>query len=83
MLNIPDKNTHTSTNSYGFKDSIFILCENCYCCATYFDKARFPTDKCPECSSTELTSFPIMSDDAFTFSYSKKHGIELEFKRRS
>jgi hypothetical protein len=29
---------------------IFILCDACYWCATYFDKTRIPMDNiCPEC----------------------------------
>jgi len=64
---------------------IFILCDNCYWCATYFDKTRMPADNiCPQCGTNqnELTSFPIMSNEAFTFDYNDKHGVELEFKAR-
>jgi hypothetical protein len=32
---------------YGSVEDIFILCETCYWCATYFDKSRLPTEKCP------------------------------------
>jgi hypothetical protein len=64
---------------------IFILCDNCYWCATYLDKTRTPVDNtCPQCSTNnnELTSFPIMSNETFTFDYNDKHGVELEFKPR-
>ena len=64
---------------------IFILCDSCYWCATYFDKTKVPIDNiCPECSvnNNELTSFPIMSNESFTFGYNKKRGVELEFKPR-
>ena len=64
---------------------IFILCDSCYWCATYFDKTRIPGDNtCPQCgaNNNELTSFPIMSNEAFTFDYNDKHGVELEFKAR-
>jgi hypothetical protein len=43
---------------------MFILCDKCYWCATFFDKARIPLDNnCPQCdaNNNELTSFPIMS----------------------
>jgi hypothetical protein len=30
----------------------------------------------------ELTSFPIMSNESFTFDYNDKCGVELEFKPR-
>jgi hypothetical protein len=61
---------------------IFILCDNCYWCATYLDKTRIPGENsCPQCdmNNNELTSFPIMSNESFTFDYNKKNGVELEF----
>ena len=64
---------------------IFILCDSCYWCATYFDKTRTPVNNiCPQCgaNNNELTSFPIMSNESFTFDYNDKHGVELEFKAR-
>ena len=64
---------------------IFILCDTCYWCATYFDKTRIPVDNnCPQCNanSNELTSFPIMSNESFTFNYNDKRGVELGFKPR-
>ena len=54
---------------------IFILCDTCYWCATYFDKTRIPIDNnCPQCNvnNNELTSFPIMSNKSFTFDYNDK-----------
>ena len=46
-------------------------------------KSRLPLDKeCPQCSSDMLSSFPILSTEAFTFDYSEKRGVELEFRRR-
>jgi hypothetical protein len=65
---------------------IFILCDICNWCATYFSNARLPTDNnCPQCNanSNQLTSFRIASNESFTFDYNDKHGVELEFKPRS
>jgi predicted Zn-ribbon and HTH transcriptional regulator len=64
---------------------IFVLCDTCYWCATYFDKTRIPIDNnCPQCSANnnELTSFPVVSNESFTFDYNDKRGVELEFKPR-
>ncbi|HUG97260.1 MAG TPA: hypothetical protein VMJ94_06940 [Nitrososphaera sp.] len=61
--------------------SIFMLCETCYWCATYLDKTRV-AEKCPACSSKVLSSFPIMPDESFVFSYDAKRGVELDFGRR-
>ena len=90
--------TLTNYDSQGLIDSrldhhsisslppIFILCDVCYWCATYFDKVRIPADNvCPQCGSNnnELTCFPIASNESFTVNYNKKRGIEFEFKPRS
>ena len=61
--------------------SIFMLCETCYWCATYLDKMKV-IDKCPTCSAVVLSSFPIMPDESFTFSYDAKRGVELDFGKR-
>ena len=64
---------------------IFILCDTCYWCATYVDKTRIPGEnRCPQCNANnnELTSFPIMSNESFTFDYNNKRGLELEFMPR-
>jgi hypothetical protein len=29
-----------------------------------------------------MSSFPILSNEAFTFNYDDKHGVELEFRPR-
>ncbi|MEO9319139.1 MAG: hypothetical protein ABI361_00535 [Nitrososphaera sp.] len=65
--------------------SLFLLCESCRWCATFFDKTR-ASDRCLECKGSFLSSFPVMPDEAFIFSYSEKHGVELDFvprKKRS
>ena len=64
---------------------IFVLCDTCYWCATYFDKTKIPIDNnCPQCNANnnELTSFPVVSNESFTFDYNDKRGVELEFKPR-
>ena len=64
---------------------VFILCDRCYWCATYFGNIRIRADNnCPQCNanSNELTSFPIASNESFTFGYDVKRGLEIEFKHR-
>jgi hypothetical protein len=68
---------------YGSLEDIFILCETCYWCATYFDKSRLPTEKCIMClNDVEMSSFPILPNESFTFNYNDKRGVELEFRPR-
>ena|SRR5919198_6460699 len=72
-------------NSSSQLPPIFILCDTCRWCATYFDKTRIPRGNiCPRCraNNNELTSFPIMPNESFTFIYDDKRGVELEFKPR-
>jgi len=64
---------------YGSVDVIFVLCEICHWCATYFDKSRIPYNRCPICKSTALSTFPILPNEEFTFDLDEKHGVELEF----
>jgi hypothetical protein len=74
--------THTPTKS---STPVFILCDRCYWCATYFSNARIPlNDICPQCNANgnQLTSFPIAPNESFTFGYSEKRGVEMEFKHR-
>ncbi|MDQ3807964.1 MAG: hypothetical protein M3298_07325 [Thermoproteota archaeon] len=61
--------------------SIFVLCDVCYWCATFLDKTKV-YDKCPICDAAQLSSFPIMPDESFIFSYDSRHGVELDFGRR-
>ena len=51
-------------------------------CSTYFDKSRLPTEKCPMCLNRKMSSFPILPNEAFTFNYNDKRGVELEFRPR-
>jgi hypothetical protein len=70
------------SNQYGSMDSIFVLCETCHWCATYLDKSRVPNDRCVVCRSTAISTFPILPNEEFTFAYSEKRGVELDFGLR-
>ena len=65
---------------------IFILCDTCHWAATYFDKNRLLNQgRCPRCNAknNELSSFPVLPNESFTFNYDSRRGVELEFKPRS
>ena len=34
------------------------------------------------CLNEEMSSFPVLPNEAFTFNYNDKHGVELEFGPR-
>ena len=62
------------------KETIFILCDSCVWCATFFGKHMLPAEnRCPYCLQTELSSFP---NESFIFNYNEKRGIELKFNPR-
>ena len=41
-----------------------------------------PENRCPICSNTELSNFPILPNESFTFDYNHKRGAELGFEPR-
>jgi hypothetical protein len=86
ITNYDSQSLITKTHDRSILPPIFILCDTCHWCATYFDKTRIPMGNiCPQCNANnnnELTSFPIMSNESFTFDYNDKRGVELEFKHR-
>ena len=69
------------------KEKIFILCEDCMWSVTSLDKSRLimaigKDGICPVCHQDQLSSFPIISTDSFTYGYSEKNGIEVKFSNR-
>lgn len=77
-----NKESNPSVRKLGSQPPVFVLCESCHWCATFLDKTRLPSNECPHCSSDMLSSFPILPTEAFTFDYSEKRGVELQFRRR-
>ena len=84
LINHDSKSLIAKTRDGHSKPSaapVFILCDRCYWCATYFNNIRIPlNNNCPQCNanSNEMTSFPIASNEGFTFGYNKKCGVEME-----
>jgi predicted Zn-ribbon and HTH transcriptional regulator len=81
LTNHDSQSLTANTRDGSIKSSgvpVFILCDRCYWCATYFGNTRIPTDNiCPQCNanSNELTSFPIAPNEAFNFNHNGKHGV--------
>jgi hypothetical protein len=88
---------HTEQNlkklSHTNHDSpVFVLCERCYWCATYFDTNRLLREEevdddnnkvCPRCDAIDsLSSLPIAANESFIFNYTVKRGIVLLFRKR-
>lgn len=65
-------------------ERIFLLCDQCFWTVTCLNKNCLQeivskNNTCPRCNQDQLSSFPVMPNDSFTYSYSKKRGIELNF----
>ena len=49
----------------------------------FWKKHMLPAEnRCPYCLQTELSSFPRLPNESFTFNYNVKRGIELKFHTR-
>ena len=76
LINYDSPNLIAKTPDRSPLPPIFILCDSCYWCATYFDNARVPSDNnCPHCNGSsndnQLTSFPIMSNESLSLTVSR------------
>lgn len=66
------------------KERIFFLCEECLWSMTSLNKSHLEEiigkeSTCPMCSQDQLSSFPLMLNDFFTYDYSEQRGIEVKF----
>jgi hypothetical protein len=66
------------------KERIFFLCEECLWSMTSLDKSHLEEiigkeSTCPRCFQDQLSSFPLVLNDSFTYGYSEKRGIEVKF----
>ena len=73
---------------------VFVICDSCFWCATYFDNMKIPSDNiCPLCNAfndddcndnddnQNLSVLPITSNGSFTFHYNKKYAEEDKIAR--
>jgi hypothetical protein len=63
------------------RERIFVICDACFWATTYLDKSRLPVhdSRCSRCQEIGLSSFPVLADESFTYTYSERRGIELSF----
>ena len=79
-----DRNTMNEFKNFKMNERIFLLCDQCFWTVTclnknYLKQTLAKNNRCPRCNQDQLSSFPVMPNDSFTYSYSKKRGIELNF----
>lgn len=78
--------TETAINGTNPKinERIFLLCDKCLWTVTslnkiYLQEISQTNYTCPLCHQDELSSFPVSPNDAFTYNYSNRRGLELTF----
>ena len=57
----------------------FMICRNCFWCASILSAKHFITEKCPNCSIDMLESIPLAQNENFKINYDAKRGFMLEF----
>ena len=65
---------------------IFVVCGECWWCATYLNEDRLSSyqHRCPRCGANghELSSFVITPSELFSFSHSYKPGIKSKHEHK-
>jgi hypothetical protein len=70
--------------NYKINESVFLLCDRCLWTVTCLNKIYleeiFERDNtCPVCKYNQLSSFPITTNDSFTYNHSMARGLEITF----
>jgi hypothetical protein len=82
------KRLTTSSSAFYYKgvdkDEIsgqihFLLCQECFWCASFIGTHERMITHCPSCNSVRLESMPISEKEPYPFDYHPTRGITLEF----
>src|SRR5574341_811082 len=73
--------TETAKPQVKQQKRLFIICDDCYWCASALCQRYFDSVTCPECDKP-LSLLPISNDESYSFSYDKTRGVELDFYSR-
>ena len=58
----------------------FLICRQCFWCASYIYDLHKMLDRCPLCDENNtIESIPISSQEAYRFNYDLSRGVTLEF----
>lgn len=67
-----------TSSAAEFKQRLFIICDDCFWCASAINIRMHNVDACPQCGKP-VSSLPISTDEAYRYNYTQTRGIELEF----
>jgi hypothetical protein len=68
----------TTCNAAEFKQRLFVICDDCFWCASALNTRMHHIDTCPQCRKA-VSSLPLSIDEAYRYNYTPIRGIELEF----
>jgi hypothetical protein len=60
------------------KTRLFLICDDCYWCASATRTRLVEIDSCPQCQK-QVSSIPLTDNEGYTYNYDKRHGVEVEF----
>jgi hypothetical protein len=63
------------------KPKMFIICDNCYWCASAIGTRQLDIDSCPLCEKP-VSSLPLADNEEYRFSNTTTRGVELIFTSR-
>jgi hypothetical protein len=68
----------TSPAAEEFKQRLFIICDDCFWCASAITIRMHNIDTCPQCGKA-VSSLPLSINEAYRYNYTQTRGVELEF----
>ena len=60
------------------KPRLFLICDDCYWCASAIKTRLVDLDSCPQCQK-QISSIPLTDNERYTYNYDKGHGVEVDF----
>ena len=68
----------TTSTAAEFEQRLFIICDDCFWCASAINIRMHNIDTCPQCRKP-ISSLPLSSNEAYRYNYTRTRGVELEF----
>ena len=60
------------------KQRLFVICDDCFWVASAIDADKFDATSCPLCSE-HISSIPLADSESYTYNYSERSGVEVDF----
>ena len=70
--------TIITTAAAESKQRLFVICDDCFWCASAISTRLHRIDTCPQCRKP-VSSLPLSTDEVYRYKYTPTRGVELEF----